>query len=363
MGELLIYGSYGYTGQLITRRAVREGLEPVVAGRRAEPVEKQATELGLDHRVFSLEHPDVIRRELGEFDAVLNCAGPFTATAEPVIAACLEVGVDYLDIAGRVDVLEATAEHDRDAEKADVTLLPAVGFDVVPSDCLAAFLEHELMSASHLVLGLDGMRTFSRGTLKSIIESLDTPGAVRRDGELHSVPVAYDTRHLDFGDGPIPAITVPWGDLAMAYYTTGIPNIATYATIPPWTLGLVKRTRSLTPVLGSTPVKRLLTGLVDAVVTGPSATDRARNEVRIWGEATDDDGNRVAARMTTPDPYSLTAETAVEAASRVLAGDVGPGFQTPASAFGADFALEFDGVTRERIDEPTADEQRVEADD
>jgi short subunit dehydrogenase-like uncharacterized protein len=345
--ELLIYGSYGYAGALVTETAVDEGLSPVLAGRRAEKVERQATDLGLDHRVFSLEHPEIVEREIGETDVVLNCAGPFSETAEPLVSACLRTGTDYLDIAGRVEVLEWVASRDPDAERADVALLPGVGFDVVPTDCLAAHLESRLPSATHLTLGVDGLGTFSPGTLKSIVDGLSGSGITREDGALRSVPVAWKTRRIDFGEGPKQAVTVPWGDLSTAYYSTGIPNIETYATVPEPALAAMRRTRPLVPFLRSRPIQAGLKRLVDATVSGPTAEDRAQSSTRVWGEAVDDEDERVAARLRTPDTYDLTARTSVEAARRALDGDVPSGFQTPASAFGPDFPLAFDGVERE----------------
>ena len=350
--ELLIYGSYGYAGALIANAAVEEGLSPVLAGRRAEKLERQATDLGLDHRVFSLEHPEIVEREVADAGAVLNCAGPFSATADPLLSACLEAGTDYLDIAGRIEVLEAIAARDRDAERADVTLLPGVGFDVVPTDCLAAHLESRLPSATHLTLAIDGLGTFSPGTLKSIVDGLSQSGMVREDGVLRTVPAAWGTRRVDFGEGPKPAVTVPWGDISTAYYSTGIPNIETYTTVPAVALGVMRRTRPLVPLLGTRPAQAVLTRLIDATVSGPTAEERAQSSTRVWGEVVDDDGNRAAARLRTPDTYDLTARTAVEAARRTLAGEVGAGFQTPASAFGPDFPLAFDGVEREDAVEP-----------
>ena len=345
--QLLIYGSYGYTGALVARRAVEAGLSPVLAGRRAEPVERQAADLGCDHRVFSLEHRDVIESHVADADAVLNCAGPFSRTAEPVYEACLRAGTDYLDIAGEIDVLEAIAERDREAEHAGVTLFPATGFDVVPTDCLAAHLHVQLPSADRLVLAIDGLETFSPGTLQSIVEELPRSGVVREGGDLRTVPAAWRTRRLDFGDGPTPAVTVPWGDVSTAYYSTGIPNIETYATVPSYAIPAMRASRPLMPLLAARPVRRALTGLIDAVVSGPSPDRRARSTTRLWGEVIGEDGERVAARMRTPDTYDLTARTAVEVARRTLAGDVESGFQTPAAAFGPEFPLEFAGVERE----------------
>ena len=350
--ELLVYGSYGYTGELITEKAVEEGLSPVVAGRRAEPVETQATTHSLDHRVFSLEHPEVVASAVEEFDAVLNCAGPFSRTADPMISACLETGTDYLDIAGRIDVLEEIATRDRDAEKADVTLLPAVGFDVVPTDCLAAHLETRLPSATHLSIAIDGLGTFSPGTLKSIAEGFSRPGAVREDGEIREVPAAWRERDVDFGHGPKPSVTVPWGDVSTAYYSTGIPNVETYAAVPEFAAEVMRKTGRVTPLLGTAPAQRAIEALVDAFVSGPTAEERAQSVSRVWAEATNDEGDVVASRLRTPDTYDVTAETAVESARRVLDGDVTEGFQTPASAFGPDYVLDFEEFEREDVKNP-----------
>ncbi|MFC4550113.1 MULTISPECIES: saccharopine dehydrogenase family protein [Halorussus] len=347
--DLLIYGAYGYTGELITERALDEGLRPVVAGRDAEKVEGLATDLGLDHQVFSLEHPDIVEAEVGDFAAVLNCAGPFSKTARPLYSACLDAETDYLDIAGEIDVLEGIAGRDREAEAQDVTLLPGVGFDVVPTDCLAAHLHGRLEGATRLSLAIDGLGTYSPGTVKSIIEGMGRPGAVREDGRIRTVSAAWKTHQLDFGQGPKPAVTIPWGDVSSAYYTTGIPNIETYATVPEYAAKVMAKTGPLSAVLGLGPVQTGLKKLADAVVSGPSAQERAKSVTRVWGEVVDDAGNQVAARLKTPDTYSLTAETAVACARRVLDGEVGAGFQTPASAFGPDFVLEFESVEREDV--------------
>ena len=349
--ELLIYGSYGYAGALIARTAVDEGMTPILAGRHPERVEEQALDLGLDHRVFTLEHPEAIEEQVEDVSAVLNCAGPFANTAKPLYSACLRAGTDYLDICGQIDVLEAIAERDRDAEKADVTLLPAVGFDVVPTDCLAAHLEARLPSATRLTIAMDGLGTFAPGTVKSIIDGFDRPGAIRRDGQIRAVPMAWRTRRVDFGQGPRAAVTVPWGDVSTAYYSTGIPNIEVYTTVPDAAASVMKKTRGLTPLLRASPVRRLLKGLADVAITGPTAEERAQSVTRMWGEVENDEGETATTRLRTPDTYDVTKVTAVEAARRTISGEVGPGYQTPASAFGPDFILEFDGVERVDLEE------------
>ncbi|WP_123535476.1 saccharopine dehydrogenase family protein [Halosimplex salinum] len=353
-GDLLLYGSYGYAGALIADRAVAEGHDPILAGRAAERVEAGATERDCDHRVFSLEHPPVVERMVADADAVLNCAGPFTETTAPLVEACLRTGTDYLDLAGNVDVLEWVAARDAEATEASVALVPGVGFDVVPTDCLAAQLHGLLPDATELTLAIDGLGTFSPGTLQSVLAGLDRPGAVRRDGRIETVPMAWKRRSFDFPSGETAAVTVPWGDVSTAYYSTGIPNIETYAGVPDRAADLLERTRPLVPLLAAAPTRRALGWLVERFVSGPTASERARSETHVWGEVVDEDGRVARARMRTPDTYDLTAMTAVAAAERVLAGEAGSGFQTPASAFGPEFAERFDGVSRDLLTEPGA---------
>ena len=364
MGDgLLIYGSYGYTGSLIADTAVERGLEPTLAGRDAEHVERQALDLGCEHRTFSLEHPEVAREAVADFDSVLNCAGPFLETARPLATACMRTGTDYLDIAGEIDVLESMAGQDEAAREAGVTLLPAVGFDTVPTDCLAAHLHDRLPSATNLVLAIDGLGTFSPGTIKSIIEGLSLPGAVREDGRIRAVPAAWKTRRIDFGQGAKPTVTIPWGDIFTAYHATGIPNVETYAAVPEYAVRMLRWSRPLSSVFAADPVQDALEWVADAVVSGPTPDERAGSVTRIWGEVTDEDGGRAVSRLRTPDTYDLTAQTATESASRVLEGEVDDGFQTPASAFGPDFILEFGGVEREDVDQSPTVEARPGSND
>jgi short subunit dehydrogenase-like uncharacterized protein len=352
-GELCIYGSYGYTGSLVAERGVEEGAEPVLAGRDAERVEAQATEFGLDHEVFSLEHPQVVEHRVSEFDAVLNCAGPFSATAEPLIDACLDAGTDYVDIAGRIQILEAIARRDDEAKAAGITLLPGVGYDVVPTDCLAVYLADQVDEPTTLRLAMDELGTYSAGTLKSIIEGLDRPGLVRQNGEIRDVPAAWKTRAFAFDGGTKQAITVPWGDVSTAYYATGVPTIEVYANVPSYAHTVMEQLSGFAPVYGSKPVQRVLKAAVDLLVSGPTAEKRAGSITRIVGEIEGENGEQAAARMRTPDTYDVTAMTAVESARRVVDGEVEAGVHTPGDAFGADYVLDFPGIEREDVDVAT----------
>ena len=255
--KLLIYGSYGFTGNLIARLAVQRGLRPILAGRDPQRLARQAVELGLEHVAFSLDDRAAAHQALQNTFAVLHCAGPFVHTALPMAEACLRAGVHYLDITGEITVFEALAVRDAEAQAAGVMLLPGVGFDVVPTDCLAAHLKQRLPSATQLVLGIKtvGGRS-SHGTMESAIESLPLGGKARRDGELVDVPLGTLTRQIDFGRGPRPAVAVPWGDVTTAWHSTSIPNIEVYFAWPSSMRWGMKAARWLQPVLTTSAARR-----------------------------------------------------------------------------------------------------------
>ncbi|MFC4436769.1 MULTISPECIES: saccharopine dehydrogenase family protein [Natrialbaceae] len=353
MDSLLVYGSYGYTGRLIASEAVSRGGAPTVAGRDGRRVAEQADALGLEGRTIDLEADD-LETELGSFDAVLNCAGPFVETAEPLVDACLEAETDYLDVTGEFPVFERLRRKDEAARAAEITVLPGVGFDVVPTDCLAATLHERLPEADQLRLGIKGDLAFSRGTARTFVELADHGSVVRRNDRLLSVPATYRTREIDFGDGPEHAVTIPMGDVVTAAHTTGIDSIEVYGAVPEWAEPLLSAADSFRWLLESEPVERVANGAIDAVVDGPDERELATGTAVVWGEVRDgESGWRARARLRTPDPYALTAESAVSAAERVLADKrVEPGFQTPARAFGADFALELSGTDRELLETP-----------
>src|SRR5206468_1467866 len=119
----LLYGATGYTGKKIAQQAVRQGLRPILAG-RGDGVRRVAAELGLPARVFGLDDAAAVRTGLDGVHAVLHCAGPFSATAAPMIEACLATGAHYLDITGEIAVFEFAASRDADALKRGVVLCP-----------------------------------------------------------------------------------------------------------------------------------------------------------------------------------------------------------------------------------------------
>ena len=350
----LLYGATGYTGQLTARTAVDLGMRPVLAGRNREKVSRLAGELGLPWRAFGLDDGapgagGALRQALRDVPVVLHCAGPYSRTYPPMVEACLHTGTHYLDITGEMIELEALPKRDEEAKKAGVMLLPSVGYDVVPSDCLALHTARRLPSATHLAMAFTQQGGFSRGTMKSTMDTAGRPGMIRQEGVLTPVPAGFKSRSFDFGQGPVECTTIPWGDVATAYYSTGIPNIETYMGLGPAGAAVLKSADLLKPVTDSALGQRVLMRLMDLVPEGPSAEARAKGYALLVAEVSDGEGHRAVSRMRTPHAYTLTALTALEVVRRVLAGDAPPGFQTPAKAYGPDLVMEIGGVTREDL--------------
>jgi short subunit dehydrogenase-like uncharacterized protein len=337
---ILIYGAYGYTGELIAREADERDLEFAVAGRNGTKTRGLGVELGVDSRVFPA---DQARDNLDGVDVVLNCAGPFVETYEPIVETCLETGTHYVDITGELPVFEDLAERDREAGQAGVCLLPGAGFDVVPTDCLAGHLHERLPDATHLRMGFEATTNVSGGTLASVIEHASNSGKARRGGRIEEVPIAADSRTIDFGAGPRNAVTLPLGDISTAYYTTGIPNIDMYMAVPPHLEHLLRTSNYTSGLLAVDPLKEGLQTLARTFVDGPSERTREREQVFLWGEASNDE-ETVTSRLVTPETYAFTVDAATSAAQRLDDPDAPTGYHTPASAFDPNFVLDLDDV-------------------
>lgn len=342
--RILIYGAYGYTGELIARQAVSEGLSPVLSGRNAARVAALAQSLGLDARPFDLEG-DTVAGQLADIDVVLHCAGPFVDTAPAMVAACIATGTHYLDITGEIEVFEHVFGRDADARETGAVLCPGAGFDVVPTDCLAAALAESLPDATELALGFESRSGLSPGTAKTSVEGLAGGGRVRRNGRIVKVALAADVREIDFGDGPKHAMTIPWGDVSTAYYSTRIPSIAVYMPMSPGRIRQVRWLNWARPLLGLSPVKNFLKARAGRV-HGPDAATRARHGTRVWGEVRNASGEVRVGRLQVANGYDVTVHASLALARRLLTDAPEGGAYTPSKLAGSAFVETLPGSGR-----------------
>ena len=344
-GGLLIYGANGYTGEMIARAAAAAGLAPVLAGRSAAPIESLARELGCKFRVFGLDNAAAVATALAGCRVVLHCAGPFSATAAPMMAACLATRAHYTDITGEIEVFELGFRQDAAARQAGIVICPGVGFDVVPTDCIALTLKQALPDATHLALGFDSRSGWSRGTASTSVEGLGHGSRVREGGVICPIPLGSRTRSIDFGAGKKQAAAIPWGDVSTAYRTTGIPNIEVYVPVSPRALANLRRLGKFGWLLRTSSAQSFLKWRIQKGAPGPTADERAKAPVFVWGEARAA-GRAITARICVPNGYTVTTDASIAIARRLLAGGVSPGFTTPARLMGADFVASLPGASK-----------------
>lgn len=342
----MIYGASGYTGRLIVEEAIKRGHRPVLAGRSPQKVSQIAREHDLEWMAFPLEDVRVIGEAIAEMELVLHAAGPFLHTSDPMIRACLATRTHYLDITGEIPVFEQTFSYDETARKIGIALIPGVGYDVVPSDCLARYVADRVPGAQTLEIALSALSRVSSGTAKSALEMIPASGKIRRNGKLESYRWGMGSRMVKFPHGEIPVMPIPWGDLSTAYRTTAILNITTYMALPPALILLARYGAPLgTLLLRSSGVRRGVGKIVETLFRGPDEELRCTGKSYLWARAAQGALQSAEAWLETAEPYRFTALSAVQAVEQTLA--IQPaGALTPAVAFGADFVLEIEGTRR-----------------
>lgn len=348
-GQVLIYGAYGFTGAGIARLAGDYGITPVLAGRNESKLRPLAESLGYDYVVLSLEnnHENLVK-VLRHFEVVLHVAGPYTFTAGPMLDAVVEAGTHYLDITGENHVIQAQLDRDAEFRRANIMVMPAVGYDVVPTDCLNLYVAGKLHQPTNLTVVLNGSYTqaegaqASRGTMKSALEMLGRPLLMRRDGQM--VPAEPKVIHREAEGREQTLVQIPWADMMTSYVSTGIPTIEVFqlqqGEIPAW----------LPRMARSDFGRRLLGWLIDTFAPeGPPPDAQETRQTRIVSTVTNTAGDTASAALVTPEAYLLTFHSALIVARRVIDGDWESGFQTPAKVYGTDLVLEVPGVTRTEL--------------
>ena len=332
----IIYGAYGYTGKIITKEALDRGLKPILAGRNEAKLKEMGQQHQLEIRVFDLANISNICKKIEDSIVVLHCAGPFSETSAPMMEACLKAKTHYLDITGEISVFESAYQQDKIAKEKGVLLCPGVGFDVIPTDCIAQALKQKMPNATKLKLGFDSRSALSPGTAKTSIESFKLGGKIRENGILKKVPFGHKTRTIDFGNGEKLSMTIPWGDVSSAFHSTKIKNIEVYIPTSPSQLKSIKYFGWALPILGLSFIQKMMKNKIDKKVKGPSKEKRDRNPTYVWGEIEDESGKKIEAKVVTANGYNLTAYGAVEVVNYILNNEIQGGSMTPSMLIGSE---------------------------
>lgn len=349
MADIVVYGAYGYTGELIVNEAREQGIQVILSGRNEEKLKKLSQESGFSYSAVDLNNKEALHRLLQDAKVVIHCAGPFQHTAKAMVEACLHTRTHYLDITGEYQVFELIHNYDEAAKNAGIMLLPGAGFDVVPSDCLAALLKARVPDATNLELAFATTGGgISRGTSKTMIEGAGEGQAFRTNHQLQIKPQGQSTKVIDYGPFKKLSVGISWGDISSAYYSTGIPNIEVFTGSSEKQIKVLKWAHRLRFLLKISWVKKFLKSQADKKPAGPNAEKREKSNTYLWGRAENADGASYEARLKTPNGYTLTAKTTLLFASKILNHTFRAGFQTPSSAYGRDVILEVDGCQFEK---------------
>ena len=314
----MIYGAAGYTGGMAAEHAVAAGLRLLLGGREKDrqALEVLASRIGGEVRIFRLDNPAEIRAGLTDVTVVLNAAGPFMNTAEPLMSAAIASGVHYLDFSAELDTYREALALDARARAAGVMLLPGSGGSVAMLGCLAAHAVRRVDDPLKISIALEVAGAMSRGSATSASQNIAPDTLQLVNGELVSRS-PDDVRDFNFGNGPRSSFPVTLPDLVTIHNATGVLNIETFVHIS----------------AGSFP-----SGDIKHLPTGPTREERDANRYHAAVEVTGAGGTVVRSLLDTVNGYTFTSMAAVEAARRVIAGEVRLGFQTPASLFGQGFA-------------------------
>lgn len=346
--QWLIYGANGYSAQLAIEKAVSQGLTPILAGRNQQVIEALASKHGLEARVFDLSDVNHVAHHLADVKIVSHCAGPFSATAEPMMRACIQAGAHYTDITGEISVFDTAQALNAQAAKAGVVLCSGVGFDVIPTDCVAGKLYEAMPDATHLVLGFNSDGALSQGTAKTSVEALGEGMKIRRDGKMVSVGRGYQMRDIDYGEGAVLSSIIPWGDLSTAYWQTKIPNISVYIPHSGGRLGVY-----LFPIikylLKLKFVQNFAKKKIEQNITGPSQEARDKAETLVFGEVRNAAGDCLIGKLRVPNGYTVTMDGIMITAKHLMGYNGDGGCQTPAQMLGTDLAEQLPGAGKLEI--------------
>lgn len=331
----IIYGAYGYTGELVVREAIAQQRKPVLAGRNEAKTRAVAEKYGLPYKVFNVNDAS---DHLQDIDILINCAGPFEQTAEPIMDACIKHNTHYFDITGEISVYQAAHSRHEQASKAGIVLCPGTGFDIVPTDMLAALLARELPNATHLELAFNFGSLPSQGTARTAVVGIGAGGLIREDGELKPVGLGYRVRKVPFPSGKKSSVSLPWGDVFSAYHSTGIRNTIVYCAMPAALCWGQKLTNPIRGLLARPLAQRMLLAMVEKFLDeGPGENTRATAGTEFWGRVTAADGRELTGTLTGPSVYVMTAEMSVASALQAETTAPDGGYYTASRLLGADF--------------------------
>ena len=317
-GTVAVFGAAGHTGRFVVAQLLRRGFAPIAIGRdRVKMTDSGFQESGIPIRTAAIDDPASLDRSLAGATAIINCAGPFLDTAEPLVAAALRARVHYLDVtAEQASALAIFERFGAPARDARIVVVPAMGFYGGLGDLLATAAMGDWASAVEIRIGI---------ALDSWRPTLGT----RLTGQRNTATrlVIAEGRLTPF-DNPAPTTSWSFPEPFGVQDTMELPFTETIV------IGRHLRVENLHTYLNMTPLRDLR----DSTTPPPEAADESGRsaqtfmvDVMVRNEM---DTRRAIGRGR--DIYAFTAPLVVEAAQRILEGDAkGVGVLAPGEMFDA----------------------------
>jgi hypothetical protein len=277
--RIAVVGAAGHTGSFVVAELQRRGVAPIPCGR--------TTNLEL---------------ALRGADAVINCAGPFAATAAVVIGAAIGAGIPYLDVTAELEVVTDTFAS---YAEASVPIVPAAAFYGGLGDLLATAAMDDWPAADHLTIAyaLSSWRP-TPGT-----RATGKVSAQRRNGQR----IAYAGHRLQVRPGDAPRTEWTFPAPVGTTPVIGEFTMADSATIP---------THLDTAEISTYMSSNAVDDLNAPDPSGPAAVDeRGRSAQTFLVEVVTRSGSAERRALASgQDIYAVTAPLVAEAAMRILAG-------------------------------------------
>lgn len=336
--KLMIYGANGYSAQLIIEELIKRNIRPLLAGRNQLVLKQLARKYNCERVAFDVSDEKKVNEALSDVHTLLNCAGPFMHTAKELMEACLRTKTNYLDITGEMPVMHLAFSLAKLAKGSGIVILPSVGFDIIPTDCLAKRLSEKMPDATHLKLGLINKRgKISRGTWLTTLEFLGGTGKVRSNGKIIDSKIGEFKINLKLKNFSFSGISIPWGDVYSSFHSTGIKNAEVYLALPKIFVSLSSSIVFFLKILKMPSIKRMASNYIKNNLTGPTTEERNNTEAYVWGRVENSKAEMIEEVYNVMEGYNLTAKGAAECAERVLMNSLKPGTYTPSLAFGSEF--------------------------
>ncbi len=334
--DVLLYGATGYTGRLTARALEEKEVTYAVAGRDEKRLGELSASLASHPKTHAVAIDDAagLRRIAETARVVISTAGPYTRLGPPLVEAALAARSHFLDVTGEQAYLRWVYEQDKRAREAGITIVNAMGLDVVPGDIAAHIATAAMQAPQRLDVAYWSPAAISRGTLKSMAAHTGLGGWYDQ-GEYRNAPPGWFRRSFPYPKplGTRDGIFIPWGDVVTAPRTTGAKQVRTYFIARKGTVRMMHTLRALSAASWTTGLTRLFLKTKLRSHRDPDPKGQAEAPFRVLAEATDEDGSVQRGYVAGKDPYGFTAAAVAHAASILAREDAPHGVLTPTQAF------------------------------